>query len=343
MDRKRHPVTDTTDAPHTLPLSMEVADPTGLETLETYAFSPEELKYLERKLRLKIDIRLCSISGILCSLTLLDSGILSSASVTSMLTDLDLQGHRYSTSIFILTIASVVFQLPCTVAARLVGPRIWFAFITFCFGIITLGTAFIRTWQQMIVIRILLGISMSGIQPGLTYLISTWYTRKEQQLRFAFLQCGQVIILATGNIVNYGLNHLDGRSGLDGWRWMYLVQGIITCFIGTVAYWWMVDFPDKAQDSFRFLSTAEAHLARQRIQSDRDDVNPAPFDWHNILVNFLDPKIYGFSCMFFLLNLVSTSLSYFLPIILQSGMGYSSNKSILLSTLVCDLRTTFLS
>ena len=96
----------------------------------------------------------------------------------------------------------------------------------------------------------------------------------------------------------------------------------------------MVDFPDKAQESFLFLSNVEAQLARQRIQTDRDDVNAAPFTWRNILVNFLDPKIYGFSCMFFLLNLVSTSLSYFLPIILESGMGFSSNKSILLSTLV---------
>ena len=333
MNEEKYPVPVATDAQPT-----STADPLdnqrGLEALDIDVIAPDDLKYLERKLRRKIDIRLCSIAGILCSLTLLDSGILSSASVTSMLKDLDLQGNRYSTSIFILTIASVVFQLPCTIAARLVGPRIWFALITCCFGIITLGTAFIQTWRQMIVVRILLGISMSGIQPGLTYLISTWYTRREQQLRFGFLQCGQVIILATGNIVNYGLNHLDGRAGLTGWRWMYLVQGLITCVIGILTYWWMVDFPDKAQESFFFLSNAEAQLARQRIQTDRDDVNAAPFTWRNILVNFLDPKIYGFSCMFFLLNLVSTSLSYFLPIILESGMGFSSNKSILLSTLV---------
>lgn len=44
-----------------------------------------------------------------------------------------------------------------------------------------------------------------------------------------------------------------------------------------------------------------------------------------------DPKIYGFCCLFFLLNLVSTALSYFLPIILQSGLGFSSGQSILLA------------
>lgn len=50
---------------------------------------PEEMpetearKHEERKLRRKVDLRLCSIAGILCSLNLLDSGIISSASVTT--------------------------------------------------------------------------------------------------------------------------------------------------------------------------------------------------------------------------------------------------------------------
>lgn len=72
---------------------------------------------LEKKVRLKVDVRLCTIAGLLCSLNLLDSGIISSASVTSMLKDLDLdQGNRYSVSILIFTVASVCFQLPAVLA-----------------------------------------------------------------------------------------------------------------------------------------------------------------------------------------------------------------------------------
>lgn len=79
----------------------------------------------------------------------------------------------------------------------------------------------------MIVLRVLLGIAQSAIFPGLSYLISTWYTRKEQQLRFAFLQSGEVTVVGLGGFLNFGLYHLDGRGGLAGWRWMFLVQGII--------------------------------------------------------------------------------------------------------------------
>ncbi|KAK3718588.1 hypothetical protein LTR37_005092 [Vermiconidia calcicola] len=286
---------------------------------------------LERSLRRKVDLRLCTIAGILCSLNLLDSGVISSASVTSMISDLDLVGKRYSVSIFIFTIASITFQLPSTIAVRRFGPRLWFSFITVAFGLITMGTAFIHSWKQMIALRVLLGIAMSGIYPGLSYLISTWYLRSEQQTRYSFLQSGQVMILATGSIVNFGLNQLNGRGGLEGWRYMFLVQGLISIIIGVATYFWMVDFPENAHKSLWFLTEKEQALAVSRIQKDRKDVQAEPFTWVEVLRHAKDLKVYGFACLFFLLNLVSTSLSYFLPIILQSGMGFGENEAILLS------------
>lgn len=106
--------------------------------------------------------------------------------------------------------------------------------------------------------------------------------------------------------------------------------------IGIFTYFWIVDFPENAERSFYFLDKEETELAVKRIQQDRGDVLPAPFSWHEVLPHFLDPKIYAFAVMFFLLvsvgfarvcivddysekefgsqNLVSTSLAYFLPI-----------------------------
>lgn len=270
---------------------------------------------LEKQLRLKVDMRLCTIAGLLCSLVQLDSGIISSASVTSMQKDLGLdQGNRFSVSILIFTVASVCFQLPAVIAVRLLGPRIYFAAITLGFGLTTLCTAFIHTWRAMVVMRVLLGIFMSGVYPGLFLLISTWYRREELQLRFAFLQCGQVIVIATGGIVNFGLNSLHGWGGLRGWQWMYVMQGLCACIISIATYWWIVDFPEHSQDSFMFLDDKERDLAVARIQQDRGDVMPAPLTLSEVLKHFLDPKIYGFGVLFFLLNLVSTALSYFLPI-----------------------------
>ena len=93
----------------------------------------------EKALRFKVDLRLCTIAGLLCSLNLLDSGIISSASVTSMLEDLGLdEGNHYSVAILIFTISALCFQLPATIGVRQIGPRIFFAGSTVSFGLLTL-------------------------------------------------------------------------------------------------------------------------------------------------------------------------------------------------------------
>ena len=96
----------------------------------------------------------------------------------------------------------------------------------------------------------------------------------------------------------------------------------------------MVDFPEKSQNSFLFMIQEESALAVARINVDLSDSRAlAPFHLRtSILKHFLDPKLYAFCSLFFLLNIVSTTLSSFLPIILQTGMGFSPNKAILLSS-----------
>lgn len=129
---------------------------------------------LDRRILRKVDLRLCTIAGLLCALDLIDSGIMSSASATSMPTDLGLTGSRYSTAIWIVTLAQVVFKLPATIVMRLVGPPVFFTFTTILFGLITLCMAYVADWRQMIALRFLMGLAMSGIYPGLACLISAW-------------------------------------------------------------------------------------------------------------------------------------------------------------------------
>ena len=82
--------------------------------------------------------------------------------------------------------------------------------------------------------------------------------------RFALLQSGEVTVLATGGIVNFGLNQLNEKSGLKGWQWMFIVQGAITAFLGIITYWWMVDFPENAHKSFMFLNEEESQIMADR-------------------------------------------------------------------------------
>jgi len=113
---------------------------------------------------------------------------------------------------------------------------------------------------------------------------------------------------------------------------MFIVQGSIAMFFGLLTYFWIPSFPEHSAKIHYFLSPAEIDIVLKRIDHDRSDAGPPePFSIRSVAIHFLDPKLYAFAILFFLLNVVSTALSYFLPTILQSGMGFSSSQAILLS------------
>lgn len=101
-------------------------------------------------------------------------------------------------------------------------------------------------------------------------------------------------------------------------------------FIGVVTYIWIPDFPENSPKTFWFLTQTEADQVIATLNKDRHDSGPPePFSMTAILTPFLDVKLYAFSILFFLQNVVSTALSYFIPTILI-GMGFTSDDSILL-------------
>lgn len=96
-------------------------------------------------------------------------------------------------------------------------------------------------------------IGQSGIYPGLALLISSWYRRgelpslrpyrrkandeisEEQQLRFAYLQAGEVIILATGNIVNFGVGNFSRQNLFFLFRAPFFLKMSPFCMVETFA------------------------------------------------------------------------------------------------------------
>lgn len=44
-----------------------------------------------------------------------------------------------------------------------------------------IGMGFVKTWQQLAAMRVILGFFEAGFFPGCVFLIQTWYTRYETQ------------------------------------------------------------------------------------------------------------------------------------------------------------------
>ncbi|KAL4966538.1 major facilitator superfamily domain-containing protein [Aspergillus stella-maris] len=289
------------------------------------AFSPQDHKRLIRR----IDLRLVVTLGCLYCISLLDRTNLGAASVAGMQPDLNMNASNngYSITSLVFFITYTVFQIPATVIIRKIGPRIFLSSIVFFWGAVMIGFGFVPSWPAMAGLRVILGALEAGFYPGCVYLLSTWYTRYELQKRNAAFYLIGSTASGFGGILAYGLMQMDGLGGQDGWRWIFIIEGILTCVLGFGSYLILVDFPEKSPKSWNFLNESEAAYIVSTIENDRSDVYAEEFSLKVYLRNGRDSKVWIYAVMYMLTTSNSYSIAYFLPIILQESMGFSVVKA----------------
>ncbi|AEO68025.1 0950c51d-1b26-4ba1-92ae-c84f0f5d4fd6 [Thermothielavioides terrestris] len=281
----------------------------------------------QRRITRQVDRRLVLTVGAMYCVSLMDRTNLGAANIAGMAKDLELIGNRYSVISLVFFVTYVVFQPPSTVIVRKIGPRIHLAAITLLWGACMTGMGFVKRWDQMAGLRVLLGVLEAGFFPSCVYLLSTWYTRYEVGKRNSVFYLVGCVAAAFAGILAYGIMQMGGLSGLNGWRWIFIIEGILTMLLGIAGYWLVVDFPDAKRRNWSFLGTREREWICARVDADRGDVKPLPFSLAKYLRAGMDIKVWAYAMIFFNTTTITYALAYFLPIILTENLGFSVGAS----------------
>ncbi|KAJ5834942.1 Major facilitator superfamily domain general substrate transporter [Penicillium robsamsonii] len=276
----------------------------------------------------RVDLRLLPILGIMYSISLIDRTNLGLAFVAGMEEDLGLHiGNRYTIVVMVFFVAYIIFEIPSNLILPRAGAANWLAFLGFSFGVILIGMGFTKSWTTMVVCRVLLGVMEAGFLPGCTYLITCWYTRFEVGKRLASFWLVSVVLNAFAAIFAYALTLLDGSYGLNGWRWIFIVEGAITSSICLIGWFIIIDFPTQADT---FLKPEEKEFIIARINNDSGDAEEDPITMERVLHHLKDWKLYVWAFNLMASTLPGYAYSYFKTVILM-GMGFSNTQSQLLS------------
>ncbi|KAF4973997.1 hypothetical protein FZEAL_9065 [Fusarium zealandicum] len=272
----------------------------------------------------RIDRRLIVTTGFMYCVSLVDRTNIGSANIAGMSDDLGLDiGYRYSTIALVFFVSFIVFQPPATILCRKVGARIFLPLITLIWGILLVGFGFPKDWQALAGLRFILGILEAGFLPCCLFLISTWYTRYDLQKRVTVFYAIGFFASGLGGILAYGLMQMEGVGGVRGWRWIFIMEGLLTVVVATISYFTILDFPDRAHLKSKFITKAECEQVMQRIDADRNDAAKEPWDFKKWISSGTDPLIYGYALIFYGLTAITYAVAYFLPIILRNQMGFS--------------------
>ena len=103
-------------------------------------------------------------------------------------------------------------------------------------GVISAAQAGTRSFGGLVACRIMLGVVEAPFFPGAIMMMSSWYTRKELGFRIAFFYSGNALANMFGGLLAAGiLGNLNGVHGITGWRWLFIIEGVITIAVSIVA------------------------------------------------------------------------------------------------------------
>lgn len=143
-------------------------------------------------------------------------------------------------------------------------PRVWLAFLTCAWGIVTTCLGFVHGYGSFVAVRAVLGLTEGGLLPGMILYLSGLYTRGEMALRIGIFYTAASLSGAFGGLLARGLSAIGPRGGLEGWRWIFIIEGLLTVVCGVIAYFLLATNLATAP----YLTPEEQDFAIKRLSGD---------------------------------------------------------------------------
>jgi MFS transporter, ACS family, tartrate transporter len=219
-------------------------------------------------------------------------------------TDLALSSTAFGLASGIFFVGFVLFQVPSNLILHGFGARRWLATIMVAWGTVACATAFVWNAESLVVLRFLLGVAEAGFFPGVVLFLSLWFPPEARGRAMAAFLGGIAIAFIVGAPTAGALLELDGVLGLDGWQWLFLVQGSPAIVVGVYALRRLPDRPSAAS----WLPAEEAEWLERRVVEARDEADLA-----DMRAAIRDARVRFLTATFFCLNLASYGLIFWLP------------------------------
>ncbi|PGH02983.1 hypothetical protein AJ80_08774 [Polytolypa hystricis UAMH7299] len=126
----------------------------------------------------------------------------------------------------------VVLEIPANIILQRLGPRKWMSAQVILFGFITTMQIFVKNHGGILATRAIFGLSEAGYIPGGIFTLSCWYMRRELAKRAGIFFFGMFGGNAISPLLGAGILKLDGKQGLKGWQWIFLLEGVFTMLVG---------------------------------------------------------------------------------------------------------------
>ena len=136
--------------------------------------------------------------------------------------------------------------------------------------------------------RVFVGTFEAGLIPGTVFLLAAYYPRFQLQWRLSVLMCSTALASAFGGLLAYAIAGMAGTNGYLGWRWIFIIEGLISVAIGLFCLFTTPGWPDTAT----FLDNEERNFLKTRIFESASQARMDNLDAMSIKRSLRDWKIW---------------------------------------------------
>ncbi|RFU80099.1 major facilitator superfamily [Trichoderma arundinaceum] len=285
-------------------------------------WSPEE----EIAIRRKFDFTITPLVTVLYMLCAIDSN----ARIEGMTTDLDLVGYRYNILLTVFFIFYLTVEIPSNVILKNVGPRWYLPALVFCFGLVSLCTAFVRSYPSMLVVRAMLGIFEGGAMPGIAFFLSCFYKKTELFFRMSIFIASSSLASSFGGLLAAALSKIPAWGTdailIERWRNIFFIEGLLTTLVALVAPFLMPQGPG----TLKVLTHRQRYIAVERLRRESATNADEKITWKQVEQAIFNIHTNVCAWCFFCTNSAVQGFGAFIPTIL-SEFGWTSTEAQLKS------------
>ena len=224
--------------------------------------SPDFSGVDSKKTLLKMDLRLIPMLSLLYLLSFLDRGNIGNAKIEGLVDDLGMTAPQFNWTLTVFFFTYCVFEVPSNLVLKKLRPSVWLPTIMVAWGTVMTLMGIVQDFKGLLLARLFLGVAEAGLYPGVAYYITLWYLRTEAQFRQAMFFSAASVAGAFSGLLAFAIAKMDGVGGYEGWRWIFILEGILTVVVAVVAFFTIYDFPETAE----FLTPAERAWVVHRLK-----------------------------------------------------------------------------
>jgi MFS transporter, ACS family, tartrate transporter len=272
----------------------------------------------EQELLRKVTWRLIPFMFLLYIVSYLDRVNVSYAAL-QMNSALGFSPSIYSLGAGIFFIGYFIFEVPSNLILHRVGARLWMTRILITWGILSSAMMFVKGTASFYTLRFLLGVAEAGFFPGMILYLTYWFPSHVRGQAVGRFMTATAIAGAIGSpISGILLDRMNGVAGMDGWQWLFLIEGIPAVLLGFITFFYLPDGPHRA----RWLSDEEKQWIKARLESEH--AQTVSHGEHSMGAALRSGRVWTFAAIYFAIIMSFYGVTFWLPLIVQALSGLSA-------------------